>query len=97
MNGDGQYLGFLMWLMTIAEQLLETCQLLCRYLLPKLRDNESAIDHLSSFSADDEMISSIALGSMGDAYMNLGDSDQAILTMRKLPTTVTTSLLLLFT
>ena len=24
------------------------------------------------------MISSIALGSMGDAYMNLGDSDQAI-------------------
>ena len=39
---------------------------------------KSAIDHLSSFGADDEMISSIALGSMGDAYMNLGDSDQAI-------------------
>ena len=87
-----------MWLMTTAVQLLKPCQLLCRYLLINLGDNESAIDHLSRFSADDEMISSIALGSMGDAYMNLGDSDQAILTMRKkLPTTVTTSLLLLFT
>mgnify|MGYP001380809959 CR=1 FL=1 len=41
-------------------------------------DNESAIDYLSKFSSDDEVVSSIALGSMGDAYMNLGDSDQAI-------------------
>ena len=41
-------------------------------------DNESAIDYLSKFSSDDEVVSSIALGSMGDAYMNIGEFDDAI-------------------
>ena len=41
-------------------------------------DNESAIDYLSNFSSDDEVVSSIALGSMGDAYMNIGEFEDAI-------------------
>lgn len=41
-------------------------------------DNESAIEYLSDFSSDDEVISSISYGSMGDAYMNTGDFDNAI-------------------
>ena len=41
-------------------------------------DNESAIDYLSDFSSDDEVVSSIAYGSMGDAYMNIGEFDDAI-------------------
>ena len=41
-------------------------------------DNESAIDYLSKFSSDDEVVSSISLGSMGDAYMNIGEFDDAI-------------------
>jgi tetratricopeptide (TPR) repeat protein len=41
-------------------------------------DNESAIDYLSDFSSDDEVISSITFGSMGDAYMNIGEFDDAI-------------------
>ena len=44
----------------------------------KTGDNESAIDYLSDFSSDDEVVSSIAFGSMGDAYMNTGEFDNAI-------------------
>lgn len=44
----------------------------------KTGDNESAIDYLSDFSSDDEVVSSVAYGSMGDAYMNTGESDNAI-------------------
>jgi len=79
LNGDGQYLGFADvaddYSGTAAGRLANYYAGIC-YL--NLGDNESAIDHLSSFSANDEMISSIALGSMGDAYMNLGEIDNAI-------------------
>jgi len=44
----------------------------------KTGDNESAIDYLSDFSSDDEVVSSVAYGSMGDAYMNIGEFDNAI-------------------
>ena len=44
----------------------------------KTGDNESAIDYLSDFSSDDEVVSSVAYGSMGDAYMNTGKFDNAI-------------------
>ena len=46
--------------------------------LLKTGDNESAIDYLSDFSSDDEIVSSIAFGSMGDAYMNISEFDNAI-------------------
>ena len=79
LNGDGQYLGFIDltddYSGTAAGNLANYYAGIC-YL--NLGDNESAIDHLSSFSANDEMVSSIALGSMGDAYMNLGEIDNAI-------------------
>ncbi|MCB0381272.1 MAG: tetratricopeptide repeat protein [Flavobacteriales bacterium] len=39
---------------------------------------EEAIDELSSFSSNDIMISSIALGAIGDAHMELGNLDDAI-------------------
>ena len=41
-------------------------------------DNESAIEYLSDFSSDDEIISSISYGSLGDAYMNIDEVDDAI-------------------
>lgn len=44
----------------------------------KTGDNESAIDYLSDFSSDDEVVSSVAYGSIGDAYMNTGEFDNAI-------------------
>lgn len=44
----------------------------------RMGDNESAIEHLSSFSSSDELVSSICYGSIGDAYMNLDKTDDAI-------------------
>lgn len=44
----------------------------------RLGDNESAIDYLSDFSSDDELVSSICYGSIGDAYMNLDQIENAI-------------------
>lgn len=41
-------------------------------------DNESAIEYLSDFSSDDEIISTVCYGSIGDAYMNIDEVDDAI-------------------
>ena len=41
-------------------------------------DNESAIEYLSDFSSDDQIISSVCYGSLGDAYMNIDEVDDAI-------------------
>ena len=79
LNGDGQYLGFIDladdYSGTAAGNLASYYAGIC---FLNLGDNESAIDNLSNFSGDDEMISSIALGSIGDAYMNLGEIEEAI-------------------
>ncbi len=39
---------------------------------------ELAIEELNSFSSDDIMISAVALGAIGDSYMELNDIDKAI-------------------
>lgn len=39
---------------------------------------QEAIDELKSFSSNDIMVSSIALGAIGDAHMELGEVDEAI-------------------
>ena len=79
LNGDGQYLGFLdiidSYNSTDAGNLAQYYTGIC-YL--KQADYESAIEHLSKFKAEDEMVSSIALGSIGDAYWELGDVNNAI-------------------
>lgn len=79
LNGDGQYLGFIDvaddYSGTTAGNLANYYAGIC-YL--NLGNNENAIDFLSSFNANDEIISSIAFGGIGDAYMNLGDSNKAI-------------------
>lgn len=41
-------------------------------------DFEGAIEELKKFSSSDIMISTIALGAIGDSYMELGDTDEAI-------------------
>jgi tetratricopeptide (TPR) repeat protein len=43
-----------------------------------LGEYEYAIDELKDFSSDDIMISTIALGAIGDCYSELGDTDAAI-------------------
>lgn len=79
LNGDGQYLGFL----DIANDYSSTNvgQLANYYAgLSYLHtaDYDNAIEYLGNFSSDDIILSSLALGCMGDAYMELGDTDAAL-------------------
>ena len=79
LNGDGQYLGFL----DIADDYSSTNvgQLANYYAgLSYLHtaDYDNAIKYLGDFSSDDIVLSSLALGCMGDAYIELGDTDAAL-------------------
>lgn len=78
LNGDGQYLGFLDiaddYSSTNIGQLANYYAGLC-YL--QNADYNNAIEYLSDFSSDDIILSSLALGCTGDAYMELGDMDSA--------------------
>ena len=79
LNGDGQYLGFLDvaddYSSTNVGQLANYYAGLC-YL--NTADFDNAIEYLRDFSSDDIVLSSLALGCMGDAYMELGDVDAAL-------------------
>ena len=79
LNGDGQYLGFLDivddYSSTNVGQLANYYAGLC-YL--NTADFDNAIEYLGDFSSDDIILSSLALGCMGDAYMELGDVDEAL-------------------
>ena len=79
LNGDGQYLGFLDvaddYSSTNVGQLANYYAGLC-YL--NTADFDNAIEYLGDFSSDDIILSSLALGCIGDAYMELGDTDAAL-------------------
>ncbi len=79
LNGDGQYYGFL----DIADEYSSTnIGNLANYYAGlcylHTGDYESAIEYLENFSSDDIILSSLALGCTGDAYMELGDTDNAM-------------------
>tara|TARA_B110000093_G_C12764574_1_gene323968 strand:+ start:36 stop:716 length:681 start_codon:yes stop_codon:yes gene_type:complete len=79
LNGDGQYLGFI----DIADEYSSTKPgKLANYYagLSYLNtgDFENAIEYLDDFSSDDIILSSLALGCIGDAYMELEDADNAL-------------------
>lgn len=78
-NGDGLNYGFI----DIIDEYSGTKSAnLAHYYLGisylRTGDYEGAIDELMSFSSDDIMVSSIALGAIGDAYLELGEIDDAI-------------------
>jgi tetratricopeptide (TPR) repeat protein len=84
LNGDGQNFG----LLEIIDEYGSTDagNLACYYAgasYLNLGDNDNAITYLSKFSANDEIVSSVALGSLGDAYMNAGKTDKAISSWKK--------------
>lgn len=77
-NGDGQYLGFMDILDSYGATKsgnLSNYYLGISYL--RLGEYQTAIDYLSDFSSNDKMIAPTATGAIGDAYMELGNTDKA--------------------
>lgn len=78
LDGDGNYLGFLEVIdeygMTKSANLSHYYAGVC-YL--RLGQYEEAIDYLSSFSSDDKILAPMALGAIGDAYMELNETGKA--------------------
>jgi len=79
LNGDGNSLGFLdiidEYSSTKPGNLASYYTGIC-YL--HLGDYEQAIDYLSSFSADDNLITATANGAIGDANLELGNKEEAV-------------------
>lgn len=78
LNGDGQYLGFLAIIdeygMTDAANLSQYYAGIC-YL--KMGQYEDAIQHLEKFGTGDEVVGPMAKGAIGDAYMELKQTQKA--------------------
>ncbi len=79
LNGDGERLGFLDIIddygSTKSGNLANYYAGIC-YL--KMGEYENAIDYLKKFESDDQIVSSMALGAIGDSYVQLGDIDKGI-------------------
>jgi tetratricopeptide (TPR) repeat protein len=79
LNGDGENYGFLDIIddygSTKSGNLAKYYAGIC-YL--KMGEYENAIDYLKKFSSEDQIVSSMALGAIGDSYMQLGDIDKGI-------------------
>jgi len=79
LNGDGNYLGFL----DVADQygLTKAGNLASYYAgisYLRMGDFQSAIDFLKDFDGDDLVVEPLALGAIGDAYMELNETGKAI-------------------
>jgi tetratricopeptide (TPR) repeat protein len=78
LNGDGNYLGFLeiidQYGLTKSANLAHYYAGIC-YL--KKGDFQKAIDNLKSFSGKDDVVGPMAIGAIGDAYMELKQADKA--------------------
>lgn len=79
LNGDGNYIGFLEIIdnygSTKTGNLASYYAGLC-YL--KKGEYQQAINYLEDFSSDEMMVSSMATGAIGDAYLELGNKEKAI-------------------
>ncbi len=77
--GDGNNMGFLD---IIDEYGMTKASNLANYysgiIYLKQGDFEEAISHLKKFKSSDNIIKPLALGSMGDAYLELNEQDKAI-------------------
>lgn len=79
LNGDGQYPGFVQ----ISEDygMTKTGNLANYYAgvsYLKLGEYEKALDYLSDFDGDGDIIEAWAIGKKGDAYMEMGEVDKAV-------------------
>lgn len=79
LNGDGNYPGFLAIIdefgLTDASNLSHYYAGVC---YKNLGNYKEAIEHLRKFDSNDKIISSEALGAIGDCYADLGENDKAV-------------------
>jgi tetratricopeptide (TPR) repeat protein len=79
LNGDGNYLGFLDiakdYKFTSSGNLARYSAGIC-YL--HLGEYKEAIDFLNKYSKEDKVIGSLAIGAIGDAYVESGDIDKGV-------------------
>jgi tetratricopeptide (TPR) repeat protein len=79
LNGDGNYLGFLdiakNYKFTNTGNLARYSAGIC-YL--HLGDYQEAIDYLNKYTKKDKVIGSLAIGAIGDAYVELGNTEKGI-------------------
>ena len=79
LEGDGIHLGFLD---IISDYRMTSTANLARYYagisLLNMGEYEEAIDHLKKFRRRDQMLGAMALGAIGDAYLALEDTRNAI-------------------
>ena len=77
--GDGNWLGFLDivddYKMTKSANLAKYYSGIC---FLNLGDYDQAISYLKKFKGKDEIVSTMALGAIGDAYMELDEKDKAL-------------------
>lgn len=79
LNGDGNYSGFLQIIDDYG--ITKTSNLATYYAgisFLKTGQYEDAIDYLSKFKSKDRMVAPIAVGAIGDAYIELGDTKQGL-------------------
>ena len=83
-KGDGNYVGFEAiandYGMTKSANLAQYYLGIC---LLKQGEFDKAIEHLKKFDTDDEMLKPVSTGAIGDAYMELGKTDEASTWYRK--------------
>jgi len=79
LKGDGINPGFLS---IISDYKLTKSANLAKYyagvIYMEKGEFETAIDYLEDFSSDDQVIQPMALGAVGDCYMELGNMDKAV-------------------
>lgn len=84
LEGDGQYLGFLD---IISDFRFTRASNLARYYAGisflRLGEFDQAIDQLNSFRARDQILGAMAYGAKADAYVELGNNQQAARYYRK--------------
>ncbi len=77
--GDGNYSGFLQ---IIDDYGITKAGNLSKYYAGisflKLGDFEDAIDHLQKFKSKDKMVAPIATGAIGDAFVELGETEKGL-------------------
>ena len=79
LNGDGNYMGFVevydSYSSTKTGKLAAYYAGICNMKLGKYNE---AIDYLKKFSTNDEILAPMALGAIGDCYMELDDMNNAV-------------------